>query len=121
MSWPSRRCGKGVAIAIRLDGPSGVVAPPLVSGCETSLRVRLGILSVMAGGGVLRGESDLVDVGSSAEVSCNSEAVSSSASSCDGPLVTRLRGLSRLTWLTDSLLTIGESDRPVNAERFILC
>jgi len=35
-------------MAIRLEGPSGVVASPLVSGCETSLRVRLGIRSVGA-------------------------------------------------------------------------
>ena len=69
---------------MRREGPSGVVAPPLVSGCETSLRVRLGIRSVWAI--VWGGEEAAVVVAASVEVSC-------SPSNC----VDRLFDLSRLT------------------------
>lgn len=104
-------CGLGVAIATRLEGPSGVVAPPLVSGCETSLRVRLGIRSVTGGSGC--DDNSVVVATASADVSCNSSATSCRACKCDGPLVDRLFGLSKLTWLTVNRLTTGESDRPV--------
>jgi hypothetical protein len=87
---------------MRLDGPSGVVAPPLVSGCETSLRVRLGIRSVWTI--VWGGDEAAVVVAASVEVSC-------SPSNC----VDRLFDLSRLTWLTVNRLTAGDSV-PVNAD-----
>jgi len=93
-------------MAICLDGPSGVVAPPLVSGCETSLRVRLGIRSVWMM--VWGGEEAAVVVAASVEVSC-------SPSNC----VDRLFDLSRLTWLTVNRLAAGDSV-PVKADADLL-
>jgi hypothetical protein len=87
---------------MRLDGPSGVVAPPLVSGCETSLRVRLGIRSVWTI--VWGGDEAAVIVAASVEVSCS-----------PSNWVDRLFDLSRLTWLTVNRLTAGDSV-PVNAD-----
>jgi len=89
-----------------LDGPSGVVAPPLVSGCETSLRVRLGIRSVWMM--VWGGEEAALVVAASVDVSC-------SPSNC----VDRLFDLSRLTWLTVKRLAAGDSV-PVNADADLL-
>lgn len=83
-----------------------MVAPTLVSGAETSLRVRLGILSPVGAGrafgedaGDRKGDWPSNEVAKSVEVSRRDN--------WDGPDVTRLRGRSSVTCVGSSRLVSG--------------